>query len=157
MRDMLAVELVENVLVDVLGVPAEEVLPYACVVQDLGANQCDILVILRRLRGVLPEDAVERLTADGRDRLGDALTVEELVDHVERGTQRDRGRLRRALLAQAQRGTLICEPRTAGDASPWVRGPHASRDEQGPAKYSSASRHSNGATSVPAMAEDRPG
>jgi len=61
MRDMLVVELVENVLVDVLGIHPETVLPHALLSDDLGATPVDVMTILQRLEDVLPAGAVQRL------------------------------------------------------------------------------------------------
>ncbi len=83
MRDMFVVELVERVIVDVLGVHPEEVLPHACVAQDLGASASDIATLMQRLQVTLSEAGLSPLRPPYAGARGGAFTVEELVDLVE--------------------------------------------------------------------------
>lgn len=80
MRDLRVVELVENVLVEVLGIEPDEVVPYALIRDDLGAGPAQVLMVLSRLgQTVRPSSVVD----DGPGLPEDPRTVEELVDRVE--------------------------------------------------------------------------
>jgi len=80
---MLVVELVERAIVDVLGVEPDEVLPHACLAQDLGASSADIATLMQRLQAALSVPGLTPLCPRHAGLSGGAFTVEELVDLVE--------------------------------------------------------------------------
>lgn len=79
MVDLRVVEVVENVLVRVLGVEADEVVPCADVVADLGAGPADVQRVLRLLH--LSDDC--RMMRSESTGAVSALTVSVLVGWIE--------------------------------------------------------------------------
>jgi len=79
-RDLRVVELVENVLVEVLGIEPDEVVPYALIRDDLGAGPAQVLMVLSRLGQPVPPP---RVVDDLPGGAAYPRTVEELVDRVE--------------------------------------------------------------------------
>jgi hypothetical protein len=84
-RDMQVVELVESVLVEVLGVEPDEVVPHATVRGDLGAREADILRVVQQLGPAVCPVQAQRLTGHRVNGSVDSFTVEALVDLVEAG------------------------------------------------------------------------
>lgn len=90
MRDLRVVEIVEGVLVDVLGIEPDEVVPYARICDDLGAGPAQLLTVLSLLgEPVQPTGVAAGAESDHGTRAnGLPRTVEELVDRIEgRGSQ----------------------------------------------------------------------